>query len=160
VQLRNISKNAKDQFKWKWSKGDLYFHSQLGSPTDTDTYAVCVYDSTADVPTLVSTVVINPSNNWFDKNPKGFKYKDTSGLSNGVQQVKLLPGAANRSKVMIKAKGANIPMPIPTSDTRYFNQNSEVVVQLVNTSGVCWTSSFTAASTKKNTSTLFSATVR
>jgi len=108
----------------------------------------------------MGTLVITPSSNWSDNNPKGFKYKDRGAIQDGVQQIKLLPGTINKTKAMIKARGVNVPMPIPVSNTRYFNQSSEVIVQLSSTSGVCWTSTFTAADTKKNRPSLFSATAR
>jgi len=157
VKLRNKSNDAKDQFSWKWLKGDEYVHSQLGAPTATDLYAMCIYDSSASVPTLVSMILVAPGGNWRDLDPKGFKYKDSNTTSDGVQQVKLTPGTVNKAKVLFKAKGANIPMPVPFSALHYFDQDTDVIVKLVSTSGICWSSTFTAADTKKNTPSQFSA---
>jgi hypothetical protein len=44
----------------------------------------------------------------------------------------------------------NIPLPVPRSGTVYLNQDTSVVVQLVNNeTSLCWTSEFTT-STKNN----------
>jgi hypothetical protein len=46
----------------------------------------------------------------------------------------------------VTAKGANIPLPVPASLSEYFDQDTEVTIQLINNeTPLCWTSSFTAA---------------
>jgi hypothetical protein len=47
-----------------------------------------------------------------------------------------------------------LPVPVPFDMTQYFQQDPEVVVQLVNDLGFCWTSTFGSPAVK-NTAELF-----
>ena len=78
------------------------------------------------------------------KDPKGFAYKDKAGTEDGVTKMQLNTGAAGKSKVQVVAKGTSIPMPTPISMTEFFDQDTEVIVQLINDeTSTCWTSAFT-----------------
>ena len=93
---------------------------------------------------------------WQDKNPKGFNYKDKAGTADGVQKGQLKTGAAGKPKAQIKAKGSNLPTPVPISASGFFDQDTTVTVQLVNDeTATCLESVFT--SFKKNTGDQFKA---
>jgi hypothetical protein len=148
-QVKDNADDAKDQVKWKWKKGDAVAQADLGDPDTTATYTLCVYDTTLAVESLVASIRVEPNAGWQSKDPKGWKYKDKTGAENGVQKVQLKTGDAGKSKAQVKAKGAAIPMPQPFSGTEFFDQDTEVIVQLVNDqTATCWTSEFTTA--KKN----------
>jgi len=160
VQLRKGSNSSGDKLLWKWFRGAEFVSDDLGSPASTDTYALCVYDSAAGVPILVSELVVGPSVDWTGKPGHSFKYEDHGASNDGVQVIKIKPNAIGKSLVVVKAKGANFPIPAPALDSQYFEQSPEVVVKLVSTSGTCWASSFAVANTSKNTATQFSAAIR
>jgi hypothetical protein len=146
----------KSKLGWTLSKGDAFAQINLGSPATTTRYTLCVYDETAGVPELVDEVTIEPNPNWIDADPKGYSYKDKTGAQGGVQKAQLKTGAAGKSKVQIKAKGVNLPLPIPFSGSALFDQDTEVTVQLINSdTPTCWTSSFTSNS--KNDAVQFKA---
>ena len=108
------------------------------------TYSLCIYDETASSPNLVAGLAIAPSTKWVTKDPKGFQYKDKLGTEDGVTKAKLKTGAAGKSQAQVQAKGAAIPMPAPFSMTEIFDQDTEVIVQLINDeTSTCWTSAFT-----------------
>ena len=122
------------------------------------TYTLCIYDETGGVPSLATSLTIEPNLNWDDKNPKGFSYKDTAGAEDGVTKANLKTGAVEKASVSVSAKGLNIPMPAPVSLTEFFDLDTTVTVQLVNDeTSTCWTSEFTAAGMKKNDPTQFKA---
>ena len=159
LQVRSNANPDKNQLKWKWVKGDAFDQALLGSP-DVDTeYVLCVYDANAAVRSLATAVVVAPGGAWQSKAPKGWKYKDKSGTSDGAQQVQLKTGAAGKTKAQLKARGLNLPMPVPFSPNKYFKQDPSVIVQLVNGTGTCWTSEFSPAGngTKKNDGEQFKA---
>jgi hypothetical protein len=144
-QIRDKADNTKDQLKWKWTRGEATVQADTGDPLNTTTYALCVYDSTAAVPALVASIVVDPNGAWDDKDPKGWKYKDKQGAFDGVQKVQLKTGTAGKSKAQVKAKGSNIPTPAPFNAVEFFDADPNVTVQLVNDEGKCWTTEFATA---------------
>jgi len=153
-QVKNSSDPSKNQMKWKWGKGELLDQNMLGAPNVDTEYALCVYDTSAGIASLKTTLTVDPSAFWVSKAPKGWNYKDKTGTSDGVTGVQLKTGAAEKAKAQVKARGLNIPMPVPLM-SQYFDQDPSVVVQLISSEGLCLTSSFTAAS--KNIPTQFKA---
>ena len=119
--------------------------TDLGDPTTATTYYLCIYDQTASTPALVGTLKIDPNAAWQSKDPKGFNYKDKLGVEDGVQKAKLKTGLAGKTQVQVKAKGVNLPMPVPMGGGSYFDSDPSVVVQLVTSAGKCWTSEFPSA---------------
>ena len=75
------------------------------------------------------------------KDPKGLQYEDKLGTSEGVTKLQLKTGDALKTKVKLSAKGANLLLPVAATGSTFFNA-SNVVVQLVNSDGECWTSEF------------------
>jgi hypothetical protein len=65
--------------------------------------------------------------------------------------------------VSISAASLNVlpqdPIPLPTSDAAYFNQVPSVIVQLIDSDGLCLMSEFPASSTTANTSRQFVARI-
>jgi hypothetical protein len=116
-----------------------------------------VYDSTADVDALVTSVEVFADPIWVDKTPKGWSYKDKAGTQDGVGKLQLKPGVEDKSKAQLSAKGASAPLPAPVGGGNYFEQDPRVTVQLVNSDGTCWTSEFGDSDTSKNDEAQFKA---
>jgi len=149
-QIKNKG-GSKNQLKWKLSRGDEFDQADLGNPSATTTYTACIYDETGDAPQQVAAITVEPGIGWQDKAPKGFKYKNKEGVSAGATGAQFKPGAAGKTKVQLKAKGANLTLPAPSGGGKFFVQDSDVTVQLINSdSATCWTSVFSAA-TKNET---------
>jgi hypothetical protein len=136
--------DSKDQLKWKFVRGAAVAQADLGNPSATTTYRLCVYDTVSGADALAGEVVIGPNANWDDKNPQGWKYKDRDGLEDGVGGAQIKTGIGGKSKAQVKAKGANVPTPAPVSGTKFFTQDPRVTVQLMNdATPTCWTTEFT-----------------
>jgi hypothetical protein len=147
LQIRDhASSDDRDQVKWKWGRGDDSSATPLGDPLATTAYVLCLYDSSAGVPVLVSSLQVDPNGAWRDKEPKGWSYKDKAGAFDGVQKMQIRRGTAGKSKAQVSARGTGIPMASPASPEQYFAVDPSVTVQLINTEGACWTSDFTTAS--------------
>ncbi len=139
-----------DALGWPWGKGEAFEQLDLGTPTTSTTYTLCVYDTTASSPVLAAKLDVAPSSSlWSDDDPKGVRHKDKAGTSDGVTSLQLKTGAAAKTKVKLTAKGAALPLPA-AAGTAYFEQDPKVVVHLFNSEGACWTSEFTSAATKKH----------
>ncbi len=155
LQLR-LRGGSKNQLKWKLGKGGAFDQADLDDPTAGAFYTACVYDETADVPSLVAAMVIDPGNGWQDKSPKGFKYKSKTGVGAGVTAARFKAGGADKTKVQIKATGFNLTLPTPVGADKFFEQDGSVVFQLVSSdSATCWTSEFPTST--KNTAEQFRA---
>ena len=141
---------GKDSMKFKITKGDAFDQAALGTPQVTTSYSVCAYDQDGGLDERKSFMVVGPGSAWQSKDPKGFNYKDKVGTSAGVTNVQLKAGAAGKTKVQVKAKGANLIVPDPVAADQYFNQDTAVTVQVIADGGVdtCFTAEF--LTNKKN----------
>ncbi len=101
---------------------------------------------------MAGSLRVGPNAAWQDKSPKGWSYKDKLGIENGVTLVQLKTNAnPAKSKVQVKSRGSATNWPLPFDGTKYFDQDSTVTVQLINSNtATCWASDFVPAGTKKN----------
>ncbi len=154
LQLKVNASDTKDKLKWRFIGGPLLAQGDLGDPTSTASYALCLYDDGA----LAAELQVGPSGTlWAPVGSKGYKYTDASGSSDGVTKMKLLGGDADKSKLLLKGKGTALPMPTPVSGTRFFAQTTAVTAQLREVNGDCYATTFTDAETVKNTGTQYKA---
>ncbi|MFQ5668062.1 MAG: hypothetical protein ACE5I7_16735 [Candidatus Binatia bacterium] len=166
--LKDKPGGSKDRLIWKWLKGPVTSFAELGDPVgNLSSYSLCVYDESADAPSLVMSAGVPAggtcANNkpcWKQlgraANPKGFKYRNTDLTADGLLKIILKKGAipGGPAKVIIIGKGANLPLPGPVGAT-YLNQDTTVTVQLIKSDGgVCWGASYPAPAIK-NQSELF-----
>jgi len=148
VDMVDKTPDTKDKLKWKWLKGEETLLSDLGNPGTGTQYTLCVYDTSGSVPSLATSLEIPTGILWKPISTKGFKYKDTSAVTDGVKTVQLKSGPFGKAKAAVMAVGVNIPMPPPFSGTNLREQDPEVVVQLINDLGFCWSTTFTAPAIK------------
>jgi hypothetical protein len=130
----------RSKLSWKWIQGEATTFEDLGNPIIEDTYALCIYDDMAGTPSLVSEIVIPPSQvRWsVSGGQRGYRYRDVDGLEGGVKTLQIKTGAEGKAKITLKAGGAALPLPGPVGGA-YFDQDPGVVVQLINAdSGQCW----------------------
>lgn len=134
----------KNKLSWRWIGSTATAPAELGDPTTATAYSFCVYDG---VDALVIGVQIPAGGLCFLNGYKtcwgvrkdGFAYKSRlPGSVDGATILKLKAGAANRSRMKLKAKGPNVVLP-----TLPLVQSPKTVrAQLVNSNGVCWETSY------------------
>jgi cysteine-rich repeat protein len=144
VDIVDKSPDTKDKLKWKWLKGEETLIADFGNPETGTEYTLCVYDTSANVPSLAASLEVPSGVLWAPAGTKGFKYKDSSAVTDGVKQVQLKAGPIGKAKVALTAVGVNIPLPPPYSMSQLREQDPEVIVQLINDLGFCWSTSFPA----------------
>ncbi len=150
LKLKNASDDAKDQLQWKWGKGAATALADFGDPLASTDYALCVYDGA----TLVASSLIPAGGTCSGKpcwkgNAKGFQYKSKTLAPDGVAQLKLQAGAAEKAQVQLKAKGVLMEMP-PFGEST----TGPVTVQLTQTSSaVCWQATYSAPFQKSDGTT-------
>jgi hypothetical protein len=137
--LKQKDSGAKDKVLWKWIKGESVDQTNLGDPTDTANYSLCIYaGGTND---LIAAADVPPSATaWDAVSTKGYKYKDRAAQEDGVTNVIVKGSDSNKSKALLKGKGANLPDPT-LGDLPF-----PVTAQLVNReTGVCMEGVFNTA---------------
>ncbi len=147
LQIKDRSPDDKDQFQWKWQKGDVTPKSAFGNPLGTDSYALCLYDGSGFRARLAirpgGTCVGKPC--WAEKTTS-FKYADKSLAQDGVSQIVLKEGlVAGKAQIKVQGKGRFLPDLATTSLT------TPVTVELRNAAGVCWQAKYTAPFAKQDT---------
>jgi hypothetical protein len=141
LQLRDKSPDTKDRLQWKWMKGAVTTTAELGDPTTTTSYRLCIYDgnesliSTADIPAGGSCNAANPRPCWRAFG-RGFRYVDRDYTPDGIQQLVLKAGPTGKAQIVLKGRGTDLDMPpLPISDL-------PIRVQLVNSVGGCWEATY------------------
>ncbi|MCC6847906.1 MAG: DNRLRE domain-containing protein [Deltaproteobacteria bacterium] len=142
VKLADKSPDKKDQLNWKYVKGAATTLADFGDPVASTDYTLCVYDSSArPQPILLAHA---PAGGTCGTKPcwkaikGGFKYNDKLYTPDGLQQVLLKSGVATKTKILVKGKGIDLPMPTLPLTTM-------VTVQLKSEGGVCWETRYSTA---------------
>jgi hypothetical protein len=147
VLTSHATNHAKDKLTWKWLKGAATTSGELGSPTSTTTYTLCLHAGSG-----VASVALPAGSKWRTLGTRGFKFKDPSGTHDGARTALLKSGTAGKAKALVMGKGPNLP------DTLVPMLSLPVTAQLVNdTNGTCFEATYGAADVIKNDSTQFKA---
>jgi hypothetical protein len=154
--LRAGASAAKSLLKWRIARGGHGSPADLRDPIGGNAgFAICVYDASgASQPLLAGAVVAGgtcgPKPCW-KPIAGGYRYKNKAATSDGVTDLKLRLSAGGELQLLVKGKGAALPLPA-------LGLTTPVDVQLVIGDGsgtTCWQSSFPIA--QKNEPTLFKA---
>lgn len=138
VKIKDVANDARDLFQWTWPNGAATTAGDLGNPTTTTDYTVCVYDQNG----LYLRAAVAPGGTcdgkpcWAAK-PKGtFLYKDKAATADGVQQILLKSGGAGKARLQVKGKGAGLKVSAPLGIV------PPLTVQLRSSAGSCWGAAF------------------
>jgi cysteine-rich repeat protein len=132
----------RNKLGWKWTKGAATAQSDFGTPAGTTAYTLCMFAGTTNA--VVGVAEIPPSAQKWAASGHGFKYKDPSGSENGITKMTLVAGAAGKAKIIVKGKGAGLPLSSPP-------YSPPVTIQITNSStNACWASTFDAADVQRN----------
>lgn len=140
--------------KWKWASGTATMATELGDPTTTTSYTLCLYDHAAGVSELereasVAGGAVSFGRPGWKATSRGFSYKDKYGLHDGILSIQLVANPTpGKSKVSFSGT-------VTPSVTLPFAKAPNVVVQLRNSVGGCWGASFGSAA--RNDAAKFSA---
>jgi hypothetical protein len=146
VQIRDYADDTRDQFKWKWNRGQSTTIADFKDPANgSATYGVCVYDASANPQPLMEANV--PPDGTCGARPcwkataTGFFYRNKAGTPDGITSLKLRAGITGKARVQVKGRGANL-------DTPALPLTLPVTVQLVirdEVSTECWQTTFSLA---------------
>ena len=138
---------------WNWIRGAATAQGEFGNPIARTRYALCVYDSggrrmAVEVPPALTC---GAHDCWRLIPRRGYRYRDRSASSDGTSRVLLRGHDADKSKILFKNEGQNMPDPMLPYDP-------PVQVQLVNDdSPLCWEAEFGVLDFRQNGNTGFRA---
>lgn len=138
LALDDRSPDTRDHLAWIWREGAATSVADLGNPTDTTPYTLCLYDSVAGTPQRRLSQAIPPGSRW-KSHSHGFRYRDATLSAGGIQSIVLNAGIAGHSNVQVRGKGQ--PLALPTLP---LTQQPNVIVQLLNDT-TCWSSTYSTA---------------
>ena len=128
-------------FVWKGGPAPV---SNLGDPTQTTGYELCVYDNSG----VQLALDVDPGAGWKTlgppSDPKGYKFKDTAAAQDGVKLLLVKGSTLDKGKAKVVAKKGNLP------DTATTPFQFPITAELYADNGMCWTVEFGNADTKKN----------
>jgi len=126
---------------WKWRKGQSTSLTEFADPRTTAAYTLCIYAGTPA--TVVAEANIASDNDrWSAVGTQAFKFEDASGGFAGMRRIILKASDANRTKIVVKAKGAAVPAP---------PLGAPLTAQLTNRdTNICWCTTYDAADMSRN----------
>lgn len=142
---------VQDKLSWKWLRGEATSPSELGDPTNTTNYTLCMYAGTGqDFVTSVTTGRLL----WYPLGNDGYKFKDNPGLpQTGIQTATIKAGTAGRAKAVVKGRGTVLHDPLGDGPLEL-----PVRVQLLNSStDACFEHVFDSTQVLKNDGSQFKA---
>jgi hypothetical protein len=155
VSMKNTV-GKKDRLKWKWGDGESTLSADLGDPTTTTSYALCIYDDVAGTvrnvfeADLPAAGVCQGASCW-SVSGEGLRYRDRVRELGPVSRFSISAGENGRAAFDVKAEGAGLAPPVTP-----LALNPSTVFQLLNTdNGECWEATFSTA--RDNTFELFKA---
>jgi cysteine-rich repeat protein len=123
-----------DRLSWRWDKGQLTTFFDLGNPTATTDYALCVYDESPSRLRLAAPVSaggICGAKPCWKSTPTGFRYANRTRAASGIKQLRVVQGAEQEARIELRGQGADVALPSPLL-------RPPVTVQLRNSAGACW----------------------
>lgn len=115
LAMRDTGDPASDTLTWNWRKGQATDLMDLGDPTDTTAYALCVYDESTSPPTAIVAAVAPqvacPDAECWTSRRSGFTYENSSGSGSGLTRIDLRAKSNGRAKVTVRGKGAALDPP-------------------------------------------------
>ncbi len=153
--LLNVKDNVvdtKDRLQWSWKGGSATSFAELGNPLSATTrYGLCIWDGRAGSPTLVAGTEIPAGSGWSTNGTNRTDFKDKTGAHDGISRISLRTGADGKASATVQGKGMALDLPDPASASTRFEANPVLTVQLLNSVGTCWQSTFTLADLRSNT---------
>ena len=151
-QILDHADDASDKLIFRWLHGAATTSGDLGDPSTSTTYAVCVYEDTEGTPTKVLDAVAPVGGLCGSRDcwkrlgplpPSGWNYTDRNATPHGLTKIVVKAGGAGSAKLLAKGKGGRVAPPaLPLT--------LPVAVQVVNSDGTCWTATYAGGAVIKN----------
>jgi hypothetical protein len=142
--VRRADSTRRDKIAWVWKRGETISPRDLGLPTPTQSYALCVYDDDAGQRDLVASFGVPAQADWRTSERKT-AFRDLGGSLAGIKTLKVVSGEAGKASAAFVAIGDQVDLPDAAAADRYFHGDPEVTVQMVSSGGLCAGSTFASS---------------
>jgi hypothetical protein len=148
--------DTRDRVSWRWLGPRGIAGLRFGDPRRTTGYALCVWDSIAGEPSQLASLLVHSGAKWRAAAVRGgFRYQSSEGSPDGVKRLRLAERRPRRDRIRVSAKGLHLPRVRAAQVSHMTAMQPAVTVQLINSDGSCWESTFTRA--ERNTAAQLSA---
>ena len=148
LKIKDKGDNTKDGVKFLW-RGGPSLVQDMGDPTSTTRYELCIYDSGG----VRMAMGVPGGANWklvgSPSSPKGYLYKDLTSSQDGIKLIKTKGSNLDKAKVKVVGKGNQLP------DNAQLPFELPVTAQLYASDGMCWEAQFNTGQSKKNDTQAF-----
>jgi hypothetical protein len=127
----------------KFLRGPALTQTDMGNPLSTGgtAFVLCIYDQNGD---RAGTFTVDRAGDlcgaacWktlgqLPPGGKGYKYKDSAAVADGVSRILYKAGGLGRSTALVKGKGSTIPTGIPAA----LQTSTSATMQLRASDGIC-----------------------
>jgi len=115
ILLTDRAHPGRNALKWKWSSDAAVEPSDLALAADpSEAIDLCVADASGVVQSVHE---VGGGLNWTPIGAGGFRYRDRSGLQDGIARIVLRSGPAGKAAIIVKGRGPNLgapPLPLST----------------------------------------------
>jgi hypothetical protein len=133
LALRDGTVATADSVVWKWRKGQASDLVDLGNPLASTDTSFCVFDSLGGADRLILSATAPAGTGWQANGPQGYSLKNPTGTPHGLTGITMRAGAAGRSRMLVKGRGANLGLTLPA-----LGLTAPVKAQLQVKGGACW----------------------
>ncbi len=162
--LRDRPVDTSDRITWKW-RGQATTETDVGDPTTTDAYTLCLFDESGSAPSLVFRAsapaggTCGNASCWRRVESGGslkrFKYSDRDRTPDGLATMSVAPGTDGRAKIVVGGRGillSSRPAGLPSPPV-----DLPLRAQLLRGGGACWEATYSSAGVRRNQPGLTSA---
>lgn len=138
------SVNQPHTLKWNWRGADATTAAELGDPTTTTSYAVCIYRRiglTEDLGLVLTAEApagaMSGTRRSWSVTPKGrIRFRSGTGNSDGLTEISVAPGTSGQARLLVRGKGGAL-------DFNPISGVLPVTAQLRASNGTCFESHYT-----------------
>jgi hypothetical protein len=150
LAMKNRTPDDGDVLEWKWLKGQATLAAEFGNPVLETDYRLCLFDLSGETPKLFSQAAAPAAGNCTSKpcwkalgrvpGTKGYRYNDKEATPDGLKQMTVTPGTDGNAKVVLKATGVNLALPILEVPVP-----QPIKVQLQASNGTCFEATYSTS---------------
>ena len=140
LRFKRSSDPNLNALNWRWAKGQELTAEDLGDPVNTDSYAFCLYDGSANAQPLVDLPV--PAGGgcgkiacWREISGGRFDYLDNQRFVGGLELLRVGPKPEGKARAMARARKENLVLP-------HTPLTPPVTVQVQAANGTCLTAEY------------------
>lgn len=112
IAMRKSQSALQDKVLWKWRGRNALAKSDLGAPTSTTPYTLCVYDQTGlKLSSTAPAGGVCAGKGCWREFPLGYRYVDRDGTPDGLMKIVERAGGAGQSKLAVRGRGPLLAMP-------------------------------------------------